>query len=87
MRVLAIVGHHNSGKTSLIERLIPALRAHGIDSRPFFHPLDTLPPYCSDAPRPVALHLSQCGLNLPSSPSLTDEQVAYICEIIRSLDD
>ncbi|MBE2238511.1 MAG: DegT/DnrJ/EryC1/StrS family aminotransferase [Caldilineaceae bacterium] len=65
--------------------LIPALRAHGIDSRPFFHPLDALPPYCSDAPRPVALHLSRCGLNLPSSPSLTDDQVAYICGIIRSL--
>ncbi|MBK6598463.1 MAG: molybdopterin-guanine dinucleotide biosynthesis protein B [Proteobacteria bacterium] len=30
MRVLAIVGHHNSGKTSLIERLIPALRARGL---------------------------------------------------------
>jgi perosamine synthetase len=67
------------------DALIPALRTHGIDSRPFFHPLDTLPPYLSTAPRPVAQHLSQCGLNLPSSPALTDAQVAYVCEVIRAL--
>jgi perosamine synthetase len=67
------------------DELIPALRAHGIDSRPFFHPLDTLPPYFSTTPRPVALRLSQCGLNLPSSPALTDDQVAYVCEVMRGL--
>jgi perosamine synthetase len=65
------------------DELIPVLRTCGIDSRPFFHPMDTLPPYLSAAPRPVALHLSRCGMNLPSSPSLTDEQVTYICDVIR----
>lgn len=65
------------------DALIPVLRAQGIDSRPFFHPMDTLPPYFSDSPLPVAQHLSRCGLNLPSSPSLTDEQVATICDIVR----
>jgi molybdopterin-guanine dinucleotide biosynthesis adapter protein len=30
MRVIAIVGHQGSGKTTLIERLIPALRARGL---------------------------------------------------------
>ncbi len=67
------------------DELIPALRTRGIDSRPFFHPLDTLPPYLSAAPRPVALHLSRCGLNLPSSPALTDAQVAYVCQVMREL--
>lgn len=67
------------------DELIPALRARGIDSRPFFHPLDTLPPYLSAAPRPVALHLSRCGLNLPSSPALTDAQVAYVCQVMQEL--
>jgi molybdopterin-guanine dinucleotide biosynthesis protein B len=30
MRVIAIVGHQGSGKTTLIERLIPALRGRGL---------------------------------------------------------
>ncbi|MCX6044945.1 MAG: DegT/DnrJ/EryC1/StrS family aminotransferase [Chloroflexi bacterium] len=67
------------------DELIPALRERGIDSRPFFHPLDTLPPYYSATPQPVALRLSQQGLNLPSAPSLTDEQVAYICDVLWEL--
>ena len=35
--------------------LILALRDRGIDSRPFFHSLDTLPPYAAAAPLPQAL--------------------------------
>jgi perosamine synthetase len=65
--------------------LILALRAAGIDSRPFFHPLDTLPPYKSDSPCPVALNLSRRGINLPSSPTLTVEQVSRICATLRRL--
>ncbi len=67
------------------DQLIVALRSRGIDSRPFFHPLDTLPPYRSDVVRPVAQRLSESGINLPSAPSLTDEQVAYIAASIREL--
>ncbi len=60
------------------DELIPALREQGIDSRPFFHPLDTLPPYRSEHPLPVALRLGRCGLNLPSAPWLSEEQIAYM---------
>jgi perosamine synthetase len=67
------------------DELIVALRQRGIDSRPFFHPLDTLPPYRTGKVRPAAEHLSQCGINLPSAPSLTDEQVAYVAATIREL--
>jgi perosamine synthetase len=65
--------------------LIPALRERNIDSRPFFHPLDTLPPYKQAEPCPTALDLSRRGLNLPSSPALTDEQVVYICDVLKEL--
>ena len=67
------------------DELIAALRSRGIDSRPFFHPLDTLPHYRGSSVRPVAEELSRCGINLPSFPSLTDEQVAYVAATIREL--
>jgi perosamine synthetase len=67
------------------DELIVALRRQGIDSRPFFHPLDTLPPYRSERPSPTALALSRTGLNLPSAPNLTDVQVRYICTTIQEL--
>jgi perosamine synthetase len=67
------------------DQLIVALRAAGIDSRPFFYPLDTLPPYMAATPRPVAQSLSRRGLNLPSAPRLTDAQVDYICATLRRL--
>lgn len=67
------------------DELIHALRERGIDSRPFFHPLDTLPPYRRDNPCPTALRLSRTGLNLPSFPHLRDDQIDTICEAIRAL--
>lgn len=67
------------------DELMLALRQEEIDSRPFFHPLDTLPPYRGETPCPIALRLSQQGLNLPSAPSLTDSQVDRICAVIRDL--
>lgn len=65
--------------------LLLALREQNIDSRPFFHPLDTLPPYWRGVPCPTALRLSRQGLNLPSAPTLTDNQVLYICDTLRKL--
>lgn len=67
------------------DELMLALREQNIDSRPFFHPLDTLPPYQRGVPCPTALRLSRQGLNLPSAPTLTDNQVLYIGETIRKL--
>jgi perosamine synthetase len=64
------------------DALIGALRQRGIDARPFFHPLDTLPPYRTGAPRPVSLALSRAGLNLPSSPRLRPDQIDRICDAL-----
>lgn len=67
------------------DELMQALRNQEIDSRPFFHPIDTLPPYRTKHPCPTALRLSRQGLNLPSAPSLTNAQVERICRAIRKL--
>ncbi|MDX1524195.1 MAG: DegT/DnrJ/EryC1/StrS family aminotransferase, partial [Anaerolineae bacterium] len=61
------------------------LREEGIDSRPFFYPIHTLPMYHTGQSLPVAEDLGQRGLNLPSGATLTPEQVDYICDTIVRL--
>ena len=46
------------------------LEERGVDSRPFFHPIHTLPPYASGERLPVAEDLAAHGLNLPSGVGL-----------------
>jgi perosamine synthetase len=67
------------------DELMTALRSKGIDSRPFFHPLDTLPAYFTENPCHTALSLSKRGINLPSAPSLTDDQILYISATLKTL--
>jgi perosamine synthetase len=66
-----------------------AMRRHladkSIETRPFFWGAHTMPMYNGLASRlPVAELLSTSGINLPSFPQLTDEEVAYIASSIRS---
>ncbi len=55
------------------------LRLGGIETRPVFHPAHTLPMYATgQTDLNVSVDLSTRGLNLPSWPGLTEEQVADI---------
>ncbi len=70
------------------DAFMAALKERGIDSRPFFYPIHTMPPYVQYAEGqafPVAEELSRKGVNLPSSATLTPEQVAFICDTIKEL--
>lgn len=72
------------------EQLSISLKASGIDTRPFFEPLHRLPPYRNAAIKrgstlPVTDALASSGLMLPTYPTLTDEQVAFVCKTIRTL--
>jgi perosamine synthetase len=67
------------------DALAEALRAQGIDTRPFFWPLHRLPPYRSTSSFPVATRLAREGLNLPSSTRLTAADIKSIADVIRSL--
>jgi perosamine synthetase len=71
-------------KPELIERL----QEKGIDARPFFNPLSTLPAYQGVLPEPqpqntVSLSLSPFGINLPSALNLTQEQVYYVADSLK----
>ncbi len=61
------------------------LTAHGIDTRPLFYPVHTMPMYAQKYERhKVAENLGWRGMNLPSYPELTREQVDYIVNSVLS---
>jgi perosamine synthetase len=74
------------------DRVLAVMSDRGIDGRPFFHPLSSLPAYAhlggKDAGarrNPVSYRLSPFGVNLPSAMSLTRENVAYVCRALRDI--
>lgn len=70
------------------DAVMRALEADGIETRPFFPPLHTLPIYAADHDQrslPVAEDLSRRGVNLPSSAQITREDVAYVAQRLRAL--
>lgn len=60
------------------------LREKGIDSRPFFYPVHTLPMYNTGQTLPVAEDLGRRGLNLPSGATLTVAEIDYICDTLAN---
>ena len=74
------------------EKLMAALDAEGIDSRPMFHPLSSLPAYEGHAQAAVAgkrnetsYRLSPWGINLPSTMNLTREQMQRVTDVLRPM--
>lgn len=65
------------------DHLMHYLDEHGIDSRPFFHPLSSLPMFEAKEGNFVAYDLSRRGINLPGAFDITPQQVDYIATIIR----
>jgi perosamine synthetase len=75
-------------KASLLERL----RQRGIDGRPFFDPLSSLPAFESHpqaAPartrNRVSYRISPSAVNLPSALNLTRDQVRYVCQCLKDI--
>ena len=64
------------------------LRQHleraGIETRPLFYPVHTMPMYAAKFQRhPVAENLGWRGINLPSWPELGEERVGHIVDEVR----
>lgn len=65
--------------------LMEKLATNGIESRTFFYPIHVQPIYSTQYVNerfPIADELSRKGINLPSSNSLTEEEVRYVCKCI-----
>jgi perosamine synthetase len=74
------------------EQLIQAMKAEGIDTRPFFYPLSSLKAYRETeagrqaaARNAVAYRLSPYGINLPSGPDLDHASIARVAETLARL--
>ncbi|MDR3608970.1 MAG: DegT/DnrJ/EryC1/StrS aminotransferase family protein [Ignavibacteriaceae bacterium] len=59
------------------------LSNNGIETRPSFYPVHTMPMFAQKFQKlPVAEYLGWCGINLPSWPGLSKKQVYEIAELI-----
>lgn len=66
------------------DRLRGYLKERGIETRPTFYPIHTMPMYSNKYQRlPVAEKLGWSGINLPSYPALKDDELKYVCDNIR----
>lgn len=70
------------------DEVLARLNDVGIETRPVFYPMHTLPMYTDsnkEGKFPVSERIAKNGLNLPSSSTLTYEDIVFICERICNL--
>lgn len=69
------------------DELIKIMYEAGIETRPFFIPVHTMPPYknCKCGDLSITEEVSLKGINLPSSVSLNEQDIEKICEVIKKL--
>ncbi|MCL0034116.1 DegT/DnrJ/EryC1/StrS family aminotransferase [Thermodesulfovibrionales bacterium] len=72
--------------------LMGLMAEKGIDCRPFFHPLSSIPAYQdleqakqAQQRNKNAYKISPYGLNLPSSMNMTKEKVDYVCQVLKPI--
>jgi len=71
------------------DELMAFLGERGIETRPFFIPLHGLPPFREESRRrgetlPITDHLAATGLNLPTFPQLSQDDIGYIADAVRA---
>lgn len=69
------------------DKIMRKLSESEIESRPFFYPVHTMPPYeryvLPNNKFDVSDSISQRGLNLPSYPQLTEEDILKISKVVN----
>lgn len=60
------------------------MKERGIETRPAFYPIHTMPMYSERFQKyPVAEDISWRGINVPSWPGLSNEDIGYVCDAIK----
>jgi perosamine synthetase len=65
------------------DKLIEHLKSKKIESRPFFYPLNELPPYKEEKEFKNSANLSRNGINLPSFNELSNQEIKKVCDEIK----
>lgn len=82
MFALLLPDHENK------EQVRGLLRQRMIETRPFFRPIPSLPPYYEadyQVKYPIACELYRRGICLPTHVNLTVQDVDYICETLKEI--
>lgn len=67
------------------DKLMKKLGSNGIDTRPFFYPMNVLPIYKQSENFPFAEKISRGGINLPSALNLTEENVQIVSNALTDI--
>ncbi|MEG0297765.1 MAG: aminotransferase class I/II-fold pyridoxal phosphate-dependent enzyme [Clostridium sp.] len=69
------------------DELLEVFKENKIGARPFFMPVHDMPPYvgCKAGDMSITMEVSARGINLPSSVSLTEEEIREVCRVIKSV--
>lgn len=70
------------------DEVMRRLQGEGIETRPFFYPMHSLPMYralSKGKACPVAEDLSARGINLPSYARLSPEDIEYVCDRLTGI--
>lgn len=66
------------------DALMKHMKSSGVDSRPFFYPLSSLPMFEAEHGNSVAYDLYHRAINLPSHHGLTREDASRVFEVVNS---
>lgn len=72
----------------LRDDIMAGLEKEGIETRPVFYPMHSLPPYSNQHAEdsfPTADLIAQRGINLPTWAAMTPELVDYVCSKLKAL--
>lgn len=70
--------------SALRQELREHMKEMGIETRPTFYPIHTMPIYSERYEKhPVAENIALRGINIPSYPALSEDDIKNICEVIR----
>ena len=67
------------------DQVMRQMQENGIETRPFFYPMHSLPPYLEAdgaTTYPVAEYLSRSGINLPTSALMTENDVRRVVDAL-----